>query len=104
MKKTESGGRNPQETIDEISRLATERRFNPSSFALELGYKRQWGYAFMKNEIIITLPLLMKIAKLLGVSAASLVPGEGTKDQRQSFEGYVRKIVDDEIEKKKLLK
>ena len=94
--KTERSPRNPQEMIDRIRGLMEERRFNRSSFAQALGYARQWGYVFMDNQILISVPLLRKIAKVLGVTTTSLLPDE---DAKETFEEVVRKIAREEIEK-----
>lgn len=98
MRKESPGPRNPQWTIDEIKRLMREKRYNPASFATALGFTKAWGYLFMKNEVIITLPLLIKIANLLGVSAESLIPKE---EGKMTLEEYVRSLVNQELKKKK---
>ncbi|MEN6560910.1 MAG: hypothetical protein ABFD52_09065 [Acidobacteriota bacterium] len=92
----EKEARNPQETIDLIERLAHEKRFNPSSFAKALGYTRPWGYSFMKNEIVITLSLLKRIAKLLEVPVTSLVAEgeESMPEKNKQLPGQGFKSVD----------
>jgi transcriptional regulator with XRE-family HTH domain len=98
LRKESPGPKNPQWTIDEIIRLMRERRFTTASFSTALGFTKAWGYPFMKNEVIITLPLLIKIANLLGVTAASLIPKE---EGKMTLEEYVRALVSQELKKPK---
>jgi len=70
--------------------------------ASKIGRKDSWFSQFKNGDIIFSLQTLFDIAKALGVTPASLLPGNFNDDKEKlSFEEYVRKICRDEISKGK---
>lgn len=95
---------NSYEAVLRFIELAVENRgWNQSRLAKEIGMSDSWVSRVLGGDIELSVPMLLKIAEMLMVAPASLLPvielqnKEGAKPM--TFEEYCRKIVQEEVEK-----
>lgn len=92
--------KNPDYVIRVIAEALTKKRYSAGALALKIGRSRAWGYQLMKNEAQLTLQVLSKIAEILEINPASLLPSPDNPGRKESFEDYVRRLCDEQIAKK----
>lgn len=95
---------NSYEAVLRFIELALESRgWNQSRLAKEMGMSDSWVSRVLGGDIELSVAMLLKIAEVLMVAPASLLPviedqnKEGVKPM--TFEEYCRKIVQEEVEK-----
>ena len=86
------------ETLRRIYEALFRKGWTQAELAARLEKSPAWMSATMNGKHSITLQTLHDIAEALGVTTASLIPV--TKDQRVSFEDYIKGIVAEAIEEK----
>lgn len=81
-----------------IKEVLKTKGLKPVHLARKLNYSDSWSSYLMRGERSLTINQLIKIAEILEVSPASLLPGENPEGKME-FEEYIREIVIEEIEK-----
>jgi len=70
----------------------------PVQLARKLNYSDSWASYLMRGQRSLTINQLIKIAEILDIDPASLLPGTNPQ-QKPAFDEYIRNIVREEIEK-----
>ena len=96
---------NSYEAVLRFIDLALEKRgWNRSRLAKEVGMSTGWLSKIMNGDIRLSVPMLLKIAKILRVAPASLLPiiedqNKEDSGEPMTFDDYYRKIVEDHSRK-----
>lgn len=89
--------------INEVFRLIdieiSKKGWNRRKLAQALNKTESWLSNIMNEKRGLSVPILLEIAKVLGVDPASLLPGRTKSELKISFEEYLRHIIRDEFKK-----
>ena len=99
QQKPPTGTRNSPAIIEAIRAAMNEKRHNASSLAAALNKSRQWGYAVMSNEILLSADMLVEIARVLDIRLDSIFPVGEKESKKETLEQYIRRVCQEEISK-----
>lgn len=91
------GKLNPK-VLSKIKEALKAKGLKPVYLARKLNYSDSWSSYLMRGQRSLTINQLIKIAEILEVNPASLLPGENP-DTKIEFEEYLREIIREEIKK-----
>lgn len=86
--------------LDRIKKVMREKGIKQTFVAKSLGLTDGGLSKIMKGGTHLTVETLLQIAKVLDVDPTSLIPSSESGRPGQSFEDYVRSIIQDECDKK----
>jgi transcriptional regulator with XRE-family HTH domain len=81
-----------EEVLKLLKDALKDRGIKPAHLAKALGISKSWMSKIMKGNATLTVPMLMEIAKKIGVDAGSLIPSKNPRPI--SFEQYFKILFD----------
>jgi len=101
MEKTTKPKKEPKidsRVLLKIKEAIKAKGWKPVRLAREFGYSDAWISNIMKGKRSLDVNTLIKIAEILDIDPASLLPGTNP-EKKPAFDEYIRNIVREEIEK-----